>query len=98
MPVRCWQGRRTRSTLSSRGSREKDSSRAGAHEVVMGTLGFVAGLASPPCLHRPARAGHQIRHTSARTIGSPGLQPNAAANSGVFEGAPIARNCPAGCG
>ena len=34
----------------------------------------------------------------ARTIASPGLQPKAAANSGMFDGAPIARKRPSGCG
>jgi hypothetical protein len=33
-----------------------------------------------------------------RTIASPGLHLNACANSGMFDGAPIARNCAGACG
>src|SRR6266508_4292895 len=47
---------------------------------------------------RAAKIPHQIRQRSERTIGSPALQPNAAANSGRFEGAPIARKRPSGWG
>src|SRR6266508_3298724 len=45
-----------------------------------------------------ADSSYQIRQRSERTIGSPALQPNAAANSGMFEGAPIARKRPSGWG
>src|SRR6266498_1498534 len=43
---------------------------------------------------------HQIfaRRSSARTIPSPGLQPNACANSGMFDSGPLTRNFPGECG
>src|SRR3546814_10814483 len=46
------------------------------------------------------RADYQIRTrwSSGRTIGSPALQPNASANTGMFDGAPIARNFAGACG
>src|SRR5262249_28343097 len=44
------------------------------------------------------RRPHQISQRSARTMGSPLLQENAFANSGRFEGGPIARKRPRGCG
>src|ERR1700694_2450001 len=34
---------------------------------------------------------------SGRTIGSPGLQPNAAANCGMFETGPLVLHCPGEC-
>ena len=36
---------------------------------------------------------YQIRQSSLRTIGSPGVQPEAFANSGSVEGGPVARDC-----
>jgi len=43
---------------------------------------------------------HQIwqRMAAGRAIGSPSLQPNALANSSMFEGAAMARKRPSGCG
>ena len=45
-------------------------------------------------------APHQIRAraVSGRTIASPGLHPNACANSGMFDNGPFTRNRPGECG
>ena len=46
------------------------------------------------------RADYQMRARvlALRTIGSPSLQPNALANSGMFESGPFTRNLPGECG
>src|SRR5438105_3331952 len=52
--------------------------------------------AEPTPLFTQVNANHQMtgRTESGRTIGSPGLQPNAAANCGRFDKGPLVLHCP----
>src|SRR5450432_659089 len=80
--------------IRGRASRRRDGCvRGGAHGETAGrTTGDLARVA--------LRQSHQIvaRTASPRTIGSPALHPNACANSGRFEIAPITRHSPGECG
>src|SRR4051794_18137506 len=68
---------------------------SGAHE------GWNSNRIETNCATQPhpsIRLHHQILQTFSRTIASPFLQPNAFANSAMFESGPFPRNCGKGCG